>query len=66
MIVQVLLECEECGWMGIETDCPRSMRGIHGAMEDGELCILCPKCGSESLTELMGMSSFEVEPKFIL
>ena len=53
------LMCEECNWMGEERDCKVVYKPDMSG--EPEATLVCPKCGSEGLSELIGQGA-DLEP----
>ena len=45
--METRLQCEDCGWVGLQEDCGISIKAT-GTVP------VCPKCNSENLIELAG------------
>ena len=48
--LDMLLECEDCGWRGEQEECDKRYLGVPGW--DVEPILQCPKCNSENLKEI--------------
>lgn len=47
------LQCEDCGWMGDQTECIKTYNQVPP--DDVEPALECPKCGSQNLIPLGGV-----------
>lgn len=49
---QTPVQCEDCGWQGLASECIHTYKGIPFADGDIEPVDECPKCNSENLIEI--------------